>query len=57
MKGLDWKLYDKDGTFLQEVNCEYDSCDISRWEYGAVELKLDFKNKKAYILEKEGDEN
>ena len=49
---MDWKLFDIDGKFLQEVNCEYDSCDISRWEYSAKEIKLDFVKKEAHIIAK-----
>lgn len=52
---MEWKLYDEAGEFLQEVNCEYDSCDISRWEHGAVELRLDFKAKKAFIIRRDTD--
>jgi len=51
---MEWELYDIDGSYLQDVNCEYDSADLSRWEHGATELRLDFVNKKAYILSKEG---
>lgn len=54
---MDWKLFDEKGEFLQEVNCEYDSCDLSRWEYGASEIRLDFENKQAFILKKEGGRN
>lgn len=54
---LEWKLYDKDGKFLQEINCQYDACDIATMIYNATEIKLDFKNKKANILRIEGDED
>lgn len=53
---MNWDLYDIDGEFLKEVNCEYDSLDISRWEFNAVEVRVDFKNKKTYIIAK-GDGN
>lgn len=52
---MDWKLFDEKGTFLQEVNCEYDSCDLARWEHGATALRLDFAKKEAYIIERESD--
>lgn len=52
---MDWKLYDMDGKFLKEVNCEYDSCDISRWEFNASNIQLDFKNKIATITEKDDE--
>lgn len=54
---MEWKLLNKDGEFIQEVNCEYDSCDISRWEHRATKITLDFKNKCAYIIETEDDIN
>lgn len=52
---MEWKLFDTDGNFIQEVNCEYDACDISQWEHGAVLLSLDFKSKEAHIIAKGGD--
>lgn len=52
---MDWKLYDSHGKFLKEVNCEYDACDISRWEFDAGELRLDFGKKEAHIVEQGGD--
>lgn len=50
---MDWKLYDKDGSFLQEVNCQYDSLDIACFDHNAIEVRVDFLEKKAYIIEKE----
>lgn len=47
---MEWKLFDTDGKFLQEVNCEYDACDLSQWEHGAVSLRLDFEKKEAHII-------
>lgn len=54
---MDWKLYDIDGKFLKEVNCEYDSLDLSRWEFNAVEVRVDFKNKKTYIITKDDNDD
>lgn len=48
---LDWKLYDKNDNFLQEVNCQYDASDIATMLYNAVQVELNFKNKKAKIIE------
>jgi len=53
---MNWKLYDENGSFLQEVNCQYDSLDFAHFEYNAIEVKVDFKNKKSYIIKK-GDSN
>ena len=50
---LDWKLYDKNGIFIQEVNCQYDSLDIALFDHDAKKVEVDFIEKKAYILEKE----
>lgn len=50
---MDWKLYDMEGNFIQEVNCQYDSLDIALFDHDATEVRVDFKEKKAYILEKE----
>jgi hypothetical protein len=49
---MEWRLYDINGEFLQRVNCEYDACDIARWEYRADEIQLDFKWGEAYITKK-----
>ncbi|GFN32487.1 hypothetical protein [Paenibacillus xylaniclasticus] len=50
---MEWKLYNSDGTFLQEVNCQYDASDIAVMLYGASKVELDFNHKEAKIIEKE----
>lgn len=50
---IDWKLLDQDGKMLQEVNCQYDSCDISLWDYNAKRIIIDFSTKTTQIIEKE----
>lgn len=52
---MEWKLYDDKGNFLQDVNCQYDACDVARWDYNAVYLHLDFAEKAAHIITREGD--
>lgn len=52
---MDWKLYDVDGEFIQDVNCQYDSCDISLWNHRATKILVDFENKTTTIVEKEAD--
>ena len=47
---MEWKLYDKEGNFLQEVNCQYDASDIATMMYDATEVVLDFNTKTARIL-------
>lgn len=47
---MDWKLFDKDGKFLQEVNCQYDAGDIAQMMYGAVIVELDFIRQEAKII-------
>jgi hypothetical protein len=47
---MDWKLFDKDGEFLQEVNCQYDACDLATMMYDAKEVRLDFETNEAYII-------
>jgi len=49
---LEWKLYDLNGNFLQEVNCQYDALDFAFYDHDAKLVKVDFDNKKAYILKK-----
>jgi hypothetical protein len=49
---MDWKLYDSNGEFLQEVNCQYDALDLATLLYEAVEVEVDFINKKAIIKAK-----
>lgn len=49
---MDWKLYDEDGNFLQEVNCQYDSCDLANWNYNAEQIIIDFKTKTTKIIKK-----
>lgn len=50
---MDWKLHDAQGALLKRVNCEYDACDISRWEFGAKKIHLDFSKKEAHIIEED----
>lgn len=50
---MDWKLFDQNGDFLQEVNCQYDACDIATMMYEAIEVRLDFDKMEAYILNKD----
>ncbi len=47
---MDWKLFDKDGKFLQEVNCQYDASDIATMMYDAVKVELDFEKQEAKII-------
>mgnify|MGYP005755484341 CR=1 FL=1 len=54
---LEWKLYDQNRKFLQDVNCQYDSCDVSRWEYNAKKINIDFDKKEVYIIEVEDEPN
>lgn len=58
MLALEWKLYDEKGNLLQNVNCQYDSLDLSEMMFNADEVRIVFSEKKAYILKrKEGDSN
>lgn len=50
---MEWKLYDADGTFLQEVNCQYDACDIANMMYRAAQVLINFNEKSARIIAKE----
>lgn len=47
---MDWKLFNRDNELIQEVNCQYDACDIAEM-YKATKLEIDFKKKEAKILE------
>jgi hypothetical protein len=47
---MDWKLFDKEGKFLQEVNCQYDASDIATMMYDAKQVVLDFDRKEAKII-------
>jgi hypothetical protein len=47
---MDWKLFDKEGKFLQEVNCQYDASDIATMMYEASIVQLDFNKQEAYIV-------
>lgn len=47
---MDWKLFDKDNIFLQEVNCQYDASDIAVMLYKAEIVQLDFSKKEAKII-------
>lgn len=48
---MDWKLLDKDGVFLQEVNCQYDACDLAVMLYNASVIEINFDEKTATIKE------
>ncbi len=48
---MNWKLFDVDGSFIQEVNCPYDASDFASM-FGAKRLELNYKKEEAYILEK-----
>ncbi|MFK7678761.1 hypothetical protein ACI3ER_12025 [Bacillus sp. Wb] len=48
---MDWKLYDLNGEFIQEVNCQFDACDFAFYN-GAGSVKIDFEKQEAYILSK-----
>jgi hypothetical protein len=47
---MDWKLFDKEGKFLQEVNCQYDASDIATMMYDAKQVILDFDKQEAKII-------
>lgn len=49
---MDWKLFDEDNVFLQEVNCQYDSLDLASMEHDAERVEVDFKNKIARIIKR-----
>ena len=49
---MDWKLIDSNGKFLQEVNCQYDACDIANMMYDAIVIVIDFEKKEAKIVKK-----
>lgn len=49
---MEWKLYDVDGGFLQEVNCQYDASDIATMMFNAKKVELDFDKQEAKILSK-----
>jgi hypothetical protein len=48
---MEWKLYDKQGNYLQDVNCQYDASDLAVMLYEAKIVKLDFNKQEAYIVE------
>lgn len=52
---MDWKLFNESGELISEVNCQYDSLDISEWVHDAIEVKVDFINKSTYIIKRKGD--
>lgn len=47
---MDWKLFDKENKFLQEVNCQYDAADIATMMYDAKQVVLDFDKQEAKII-------
>lgn len=48
---VEWKLYDKDGNFVQEVNCQYDGIDLAVMLCAAVRIEIDMTNKTARVVE------
>lgn len=48
---MDWKLFDQQGEFLQEVNCQYDASDIATMMYEAKAIILNFDTQEAHIVE------
>ncbi|MBD8839453.1 hypothetical protein IFU39_16695 [Paenibacillus sp. CFBP 13594] len=49
---MDWKLFNENDEFLQEVNCQYDSLDLATMEHDAERVEVDFKNKTARIIKR-----
>lgn len=49
-ENLEWKLYDQNGDYLQEVNCQYDSLDLATMEHNAEKVEVDFSSKTARII-------
>ncbi|MEC4565370.1 hypothetical protein L8C07_05385 [Paenibacillus sp. CMAA1739] len=47
---MEWKLLNKEGVFLQEVNCQYDSLDLAVMLHGACRVVVDFDKKESQIL-------
>lgn len=47
---MDWKLLNKDGEFIQEVNCQYDALDIATMMEDAKKVEVDFEKKEARII-------
>ena len=47
---MEWKLFDKEGKFLQGVNCQYDASDIATMMYDAKKIELDFEKQEATIV-------
>lgn len=48
---MDWKLYDKNNQFIQEVNCQYDSLDLAVMLRDAKKVIVDFNKKETHIIE------
>lgn len=48
---MDWKLFNKNGEFLDVVNCQYDAIDIANMMYNATKIIIDLNKKEAYIVE------
>jgi len=47
---MNWKLFNCDGEFLREVNCQYDASDIATMMYDAKQVILDFDKQEAKII-------
>jgi hypothetical protein len=48
---IEWKLFDRDGSLIQEVNCQYDSLDLAVMLRNAKKVEVDFEKKEARIIE------
>lgn len=51
---MDWGLYDKDGNFIEEAFCKFDSLDFAL-DRGAIKVVVDLKNRKTFIVEFEDE--
>ncbi|MEK4006492.1 hypothetical protein [Paenibacillus sp. FSL H3-0333] len=47
---MEWKLFDMNNEYLIDVNCQYDSLDMSVMMYGATRVEINFDTKEAKIL-------
>ncbi|MCM3257060.1 hypothetical protein M3664_04595 [Paenibacillus lautus] len=46
---MDWKLFDSNGEFIQEVNCQYDALDLAVLIEEATIIIVDFNKKEARV--------
>lgn len=53
---MEWKLFDRDKNFIQEVNCQYDSLDIATFDNNATQVLVNFEKKEAYIIATKDDD-